>query len=264
MKYEVPSRLLPLSLVAPFPLPAQQAAGLSYQFRAQHKVDSQAYWGPIWPYVVHGTAMSKCFLAQAGFCSAADSLLSEAGSSSVDLSSSCSGIAQKSCNQWGHFKSIASPVCFLELALTQVSSLCPTLPLLLPHKPRDDLALCTVQKLFCALLGTLLSCGSCFSKNPNTTDAAALSQSGQKRHDIFHSSWTIYLHFWHFPVCRTSWYKLSDSHCTLQYPYFKNCSANHCNLWTRALNWMQETQFWSVSALLSNCRRDTLEFLAFF
>lgn len=37
---EVPSRLLCLSSVAPFPLPEMQAAGLSYQFQAQHKVDS--------------------------------------------------------------------------------------------------------------------------------------------------------------------------------------------------------------------------------
>lgn len=139
--------------------------------------------------------MGKSFLAQAGFCCAADSLLSEAGSSSVDLSSSCSGIAQKWWNQWGHFKSIACPLCFLELALTQVSSVCPTLPLLLPHKPRDDLALCAGQKLFCVLLGILLSCGSCFSKNANAKDAATLSQSGQKRHDICHSSWTIYYTF---------------------------------------------------------------------
>jgi len=47
MKYEVASCLLPLSLVAAFPLPAQQAAGLSCQFRAQHKVDSKAYWAPV-------------------------------------------------------------------------------------------------------------------------------------------------------------------------------------------------------------------------
>lgn len=35
MKYEVPSCLLPLSLVAQFPLQAQQAAGLFYQLRVQ-------------------------------------------------------------------------------------------------------------------------------------------------------------------------------------------------------------------------------------
>lgn len=142
--------------------------------------------------------------------------------------------------------------------------LCPTLPLLLPHKPRDVLALCSVQKLFRALLGFRLSCGSCFSSNPLTKDTAALRQGSQKRHDIFYSSRTINLHFWHILMCWTSWYKLSDSHCTLQYPYFKNCSVNHCNLRIRALNWIQDTQFWSASVVLSNCRWDTLMFLASF
>ena len=96
----------------------------------------------------------------------------------------------------GTFQKHSFP-CVFPGACSDTSILCVSysLPLLLPHKPRDDLALCTVQKQFCALLGILLSCGRCFSKNPNTKDAASLSQSGQKRHDIFHSFWTIYYTF---------------------------------------------------------------------
>jgi len=73
------------------------------------------------PSTVPGNAVSKWLLAQAGFCCAAGgNLLSEVGSSSTDLSSSCSGIAQKWWNQWECYKSTASTVCFLELALTPV------------------------------------------------------------------------------------------------------------------------------------------------
>lgn len=120
-------------------------------------------------------------------------------------------------------------------------------------------ALCRNCSMHC--WGSYFHVGAAFPATL-TPRTQLLSDSGQKRHDIFYSSRTIYLHFWHLLMCWTSWYKLSDSYCTLQ--YFKNCSVNHCNLSIRALNWIQETQFWFASALLTNCRWDTLVFLVSF
>lgn len=136
----------------------------SCMVREWHKVDSWAYWGPIWPYTVCGTAANKCFLAQAGFCCAADSLLSEVGSLSLDLSSSCSGIAQKWWNKWGHFKSKCFP-CVFPGACSDTSILCESFsPLAVTTQTSWWLGSLHCTETVLCVAGTLLSCGSCFSK----------------------------------------------------------------------------------------------------
>lgn len=149
---------------------------------------------PTWPLMACDTAVSVPWHRLALVCW--DSLVWSGFLVSVHLSGSCSGMHESD--------EISGDVSKAQLLLSVSWSLlwhkdcvllCPALPLLLPHKPRDVLAPCSVQKLFHALLGFLLSCGSCFSSNPHTKDTAMLRQSGQKRHDIFYGSRTIYLHF---------------------------------------------------------------------
>lgn len=187
---------------------------------------------------------------------------SEVGSLSLHLSSSCSGIHGSG--------EISGDISKAQLLLSVSWSL-------LWHKDCvlscPSLAVVTTQTSWC--LGSLL-CAETLPRIagvPTFMWELLFQQPSHQGHSYsqtewpeeawyFYSSRTIYLHFWHFLMCWTSRYKLSDSHCTLQ--YFKNCSVNHCNLSIRALNWIQENQFWSASVLLSNCRWDTLVFLASF
>lgn len=236
-------------------VPSWPLVSLSHQSRAQLGGASWACWVLTWPHMVCDTAVSKCSLAQA-----AQIALSEVGS--LHLSSSCSGMHRGGEISGDISKAQLLPsVSWSLLWHRDCVLLCPAPPLLLPRKPWL-LALSRNCSVHC--WGSYFHVGAAFpaTLSPRTQ---LLSDRVTRRSMILFIVPGPSIYTFGISWCAGHpWYKLSDSHCMLQYPYFKNCSVNYCNLRIRALNWIQETQFWSASVLLSNCRWDTLVFLASF